>query len=55
MTVTRRQEPGPGTLAYGEKVLVEEGTCPPGQIKQVTGENEAQTIPRKIACVEDKR
>ncbi len=31
------QEPGPGKIGSGETVLVDDGTCPPGQIKQVVG------------------
>ena len=32
-----QQEPGPDQLACGKKVLVENQTCPPGQILEVTG------------------
>ena len=32
-----KQEPGPGKLRVGQTVLVDDGSCPPGQIKQVTG------------------
>ncbi len=30
-------EPAAGTIATGISVLVDDGTCPAGQIKQVTG------------------
>jgi hypothetical protein len=33
----RKQEPPPGALRPGQTVLVDDGSCPPGQIKQVTG------------------
>jgi hypothetical protein len=32
-----KQEPGPGQLQRGQVALVDDGTCPKGQIKQVTG------------------
>jgi hypothetical protein len=32
-----KQEPSEGTLRAGQAVLVDDGTCPPGEIKQVTG------------------
>jgi hypothetical protein len=30
-------EPSPGQLNAGQRVLVDDGSCPAGQIKQVTG------------------
>ncbi|HEY6258875.1 MAG TPA: DUF6719 family protein [Xanthobacteraceae bacterium] len=32
-----KQEPPEGALKSGQRVLVDDGTCPPGQIKQVIG------------------
>jgi Family of unknown function (DUF6719) len=34
-----KQEPPMGQLREGETVLVDDGTCPKGQIKQVVGGN----------------
>ena len=34
-----KREPPLGQLTEGEKVLVDDGTCPPGQIKEVIGGN----------------
>ena len=34
---TLASEPGPGALRAGETVLIDDGSCPPGEIKQVTG------------------
>jgi len=34
---TLKKEPGANDLACGQKVLVENNTCPPGQILEVTG------------------
>lgn len=47
---TLTAEPAPGTLRSGAKVLVDDGTCPEGQIKQVTGSS-ARGIPRKRECI----
>lgn len=46
-----KTEPGPGTLSSGVKILVDDGTCPAGQIKQVTGGNNAQGVARKRECI----
>jgi hypothetical protein len=32
-----KKEPGPGQLAAGQTVLVDDGSCPKGKIKQITG------------------
>ncbi len=32
-----RREPAKGALRYGEKVLVDDGRCPRGQVREVTG------------------
>jgi hypothetical protein len=32
-----KKEPGAGQLAAGAVVLVDDGTCGPGKVKQVTG------------------
>jgi hypothetical protein len=34
-----KQEPRMGALMEGEWVLVDDGSCPPGQIKEVIGGN----------------
>ena len=46
-----QSDPPPGTLAYNAKVLVDDGSCPAGQVKQVTGGNNARGIGRKSECV----
>ena len=48
---TMKAEPGAGQLGSGVKVLVDDCTCPAGQIKQVTGGNNAANIPRKRECI----
>ena len=45
----RTSEPPAGTLATGQKVLVDDGSCSAGQVKQVTGSTPG--VPRKKECV----
>ncbi len=44
-----QSEPPAGTLATGETVLVDDGSCPSGQVKQVTGS--VPGVPRQKECV----
>jgi len=44
-----KSEPAKGTLPAGHKVLVDDGTCPAGQVKQVTGATPG--APRLKECV----
>jgi class 3 adenylate cyclase len=46
------KDPAPGTLAYGKTVLVDDGSCSGGQIKEVTGGNNNRNIPRSSHCVD---
>ena len=46
-----KSEPAVGNLATGKKVLVDDGTCPAGQIKQVTGGSKTAHIARSSACI----
>ena len=43
-------EPPQGSLPVGKRVLVDDGTCPRGEIKQVVGGDQLG-IPRKRTCV----
>jgi hypothetical protein len=43
--------PKDGVLSPGEVVLVDDGRCPAGEVKQVTGGNKAKNIPREVKCV----
>lgn len=45
----RKTEPAAGTLATGQKVLVDDGSCPAGQVKEVIGSTPG--VPRKKSCV----
>jgi hypothetical protein len=44
------REPPAGALNFGERMLVDDGTCPEGAIKQITGGN-GVVVPRKRACI----
>jgi hypothetical protein len=41
----------PDRLGYGDTVLVNDGSCPAGQIKQVTGGNRSKGVARAHQCV----
>jgi hypothetical protein len=46
------REPDPGELRLGQRVYVDDGTCPAGQIKEVAGANlTANGILRSRQCV----
>jgi hypothetical protein len=49
---TLQQVPPAGTLSPGETVLVDDGSCPAGQIKQVIGGNNSEGQPRQIKCID---
>ena len=44
-----QSEPAPGTLRTGQKVLVDNGSCPAGQVMQVTGSTPG--VARAKQCV----
>jgi hypothetical protein len=46
-----KELPKSGTIPYGKVVYVDDGTCPQGQVKEVTGGSQQKSIPRKIRCV----
>ena len=43
--------PPSGAIPYGTKVLVNDGLCPTGYLKEVTGGSDSQGIPRRTRCV----
>jgi hypothetical protein len=46
------REPDPGELRLGQRVYVDDGSCPAGQIKEVSGANmTANGIVRSRQCV----
>ena len=49
-------EPPMGAMREGQRVLVDDGTCPPGQIKQVIGGNHVKVgghkqVERQRRCI----
>jgi hypothetical protein len=46
-----KTEPSIGQLPPGAKVLIDDGTCPVGQLKQVVGGNTATGQARLRSCV----
>lgn len=46
-----KSEPAEGNLASGKRVLVDDGTCPAGQIKEVTGGSKTEHVARSSRCI----
>jgi hypothetical protein len=46
-----KEVPKEGELPRGKVVLVDDGTCPKGEVKEVTGGSLAKAIPRQTRCV----
>jgi hypothetical protein len=46
-----KEVPKEGDIPYGKVILVDDGTCPKGEVKEVTGGSRAKAIPRKTRCV----
>jgi hypothetical protein len=56
---TLKREPAMGALKEGQRVLVDDGTCPKGQIKEVIGGNHTSVggnkqLVRQRRCVPRK-
>ena len=46
-----KEEPPAGSVAYRKIVYVDDGTCPKGEVKEITGGSQTKSIPRKVRCV----
>ncbi|MDO9404769.1 MAG: hypothetical protein Q7T87_12125 [Polaromonas sp.] len=46
-----KEMPPDRDLRQGRSVYVDDGTCPAGEVKQVTGGNRDKGIPRRVECV----
>jgi hypothetical protein len=46
-----KEEPPTGSLPHRKIVYVDDGTCPKGEVKEITGGSQAKSIPRKVRCV----
>jgi hypothetical protein len=52
-----KQEPPAGSVPLGQKVLVDDGTCGPGKIKEITGGSNDRMNPirRGSRCIAKKK
>ncbi len=48
---TISKEPPTGALRYGQRLLVDDGSCPAGQIKELTGSKSANGVKRLRRCI----
>ena len=46
-----KEEPPPGHLRHEQVVFVDDGICPAGEIKKVTGGNMQRSINRQVQCI----
>lgn len=46
-----KEEPPTGSVPYRKVVYVDDGTCPSGQVKEITGGSQTKSMPRKVRCV----
>jgi hypothetical protein len=44
-------EPSEGSVKEGERLLVDDGTCPKGQIKEIVGGNIVKRVKRQRRCI----
>jgi len=45
------QDPPKGSLQYGQIAYVDDGSCPAGEVKEVTGGSDRKSVPRTVRCV----
>lgn len=43
--------PKGGDIPFGKIVYVDDGECPKGEVKEVTGGSQVKDVPRKVRCV----
>jgi hypothetical protein len=46
-----KEEPPKGALPYRKTVYVDDGTCPKGEVKEITGGSQEKSIARTVRCV----
>jgi hypothetical protein len=46
-----KEEPPKGAIPYRQIVYVDDGTCPSGEVKEITGGSLQRSIPRKVRCI----
>ena len=50
-----KQEPAKGTLSPGKVVYVDDGKCPKGQVKQITGGQISSNTKRNLGAANTRR
>jgi hypothetical protein len=50
-TTIVKQEPPEGGLRYGQRLLVDDGSCPAGQIKELVGGKSSSGVKRLRRCI----
>lgn len=50
-TQYEKKKPATGDIPYGQVIYVDDGTCPEGQVKEITGGRQDKSIPRTVRCV----
>lgn len=50
-----KEMPQAGTVRQGEVVYVDDGRCPVGEIKKITGGNQKTGVARQVVCVKRPR
>lgn len=46
-----KKMPKEGDIPFGKIVYVDDGTCPKGEVKEVTGGSQVKDVPRRVRCV----
>jgi hypothetical protein len=46
-----KKEPASGEVKAGQRILVDDGTCPKGEIKEVVGGDNSKNIKRQRRCI----
>ena len=54
-TIYFKEMPKPGEIAYRKIVYVDDGECPKGEVKEVTGGSMTKFQPRQVRCVKPTR
>ncbi|MBU2410415.1 MAG: hypothetical protein KKC79_17410 [Gammaproteobacteria bacterium] len=46
-----KEEPPKGTVRRGDVIYVDDGRCPAGEVKKITGGNTQAGVARQVECV----
>jgi hypothetical protein len=46
-----KDKPKTGDLPFGQVVLVDDDTCPKGEIKEITGGSQEKGVRRSVRCI----